>query len=264
MLAPLALYLFQHPAQFSERSSQVSVMQDPNPPLEILKNSYRTATMFFANGDLNWRHNYAGKPALFWCLAFFFLIGTGQGIAEYRRGNRKIFGILFLWLLVAALPAILTRGQHPHFLRTIMMIPAVCMISAVGAVRVWKWGEKEFGRRGGIALALGVLLWIGIDSAALYFHYWGKSPETIQAFDASWSEVARSLNALPRDLPKYVVVGPQESWEGEEMSHNAYPIMFLTNTFLADSQQQKHIFYLPPSDSALIPPGASVWHIPPR
>ena len=66
VFTPLGIYFIQNPQDFMGRTTQVSVFSSPTPLKDLTTNIIKTAGMFNFSGDYNWRHNYAGKPLLFW------------------------------------------------------------------------------------------------------------------------------------------------------------------------------------------------------
>ena len=89
---------------------------------------------------------------------------------------------------------------------------------------------------------------------------WGKNPEVQNAFAANYTAIARKLNSLPREVPKYVVVEAGGVLvNGIPMP--SQPIMFMTDTFRKEEQTEKNIFYVLPEKRNAIPDNASVFVI---
>ena len=265
VLLPLALYFFNHADHLTGRTAQVSILQSSNPVADLIKNTYQTATMFFANGDDNWRHNLAGRPQLCWVAGFLFCVGLLRSLIDYRyRGKyQRQAPLLFLWMVVAALPALITIGNHPHSLRTIAMIPAIYMVAGLGGYSLWKWSKKRLSRRLRFSLASVLLMLAITDAATQYFYYWRRHPALEEAFSTATVRIGEFLNDRTEQNPAYIVVEPEELWQGSEVPVSAYPVMFITNTFQADSQQTKKIFYIPPSDICRVPPHSTLYYLPP-
>ena len=128
--APLAVYFAGHAGAFWGRAAQVSVFGAPRPALEIVLNCWRTARMLFTRGDHNWRHNVAWQAELFWPVAACLVVGVG---AAWKR-----HWPMLLWLALGMAPAV-AASEAPHSLRAILMLPAVCLLAALGAQRVYAW-----------------------------------------------------------------------------------------------------------------------------
>ena len=118
---PLIAYFVRHPDMFLRRSMEISVWQTPRPLLELLRNIWRIAGMVFWKGDPDWLHNIAGRPEVFLPVALLFAVGLVEGIrAIFHR--REWFGpaLAIGWLLLAAVPAVLSVENMPHALRALL------------------------------------------------------------------------------------------------------------------------------------------------
>ncbi|OGZ45805.1 MAG: hypothetical protein A3C84_03390 [Candidatus Ryanbacteria bacterium RIFCSPHIGHO2_02_FULL_48_12] len=157
---PIGYYFLNNPADFSGRAAQVSVLASATPAHDLLLNAAKTYGMFFWIGDYNWRHNYAGAPALWWPMAILFAMGLLLSISrlfqnpnqiqnsndrkEIRRGAwslglvafRNIFttpyGLLLVWFFLLSVPSVISNEGLPHALRTIGMIPPTMIFAALG------------------------------------------------------------------------------------------------------------------------------------
>ncbi len=175
---PLGLYFVGNPGAFLLRTSYVSIFSsDPTGGAASLgDNSLRVIRMFIDRGDLEWRHNLAGRPALdipgvvgFW-IGLFFAI---KGLAQPR------YLLLLLWLGANLMPTLLST-EAPHFLRSIGALPAIMILVADGLARVW---QRLVPRLGWQPLLLATLLFGSILTYHDYFDIWSKTRETFDAFD---------------------------------------------------------------------------------
>ena len=170
---PIGIYYLQNPADFFGRTTEISVFSSQTPLKDLGLNILKTAAMFNFVGDRNWRHNYAGRPELFWSVGIIFLIGIVIGIKkicgntkheapnpkqisnsndqnpkQFRVLNLKNlnlfrnsdlgFIILFLWLFLAALPVVISNEGLPHALRAILMLPPAIILAAFGGVWLYE------------------------------------------------------------------------------------------------------------------------------
>jgi len=93
--APLGIHFLKNPADFFGRTTQVSIFSaSGGSSLLILKNLglniIKTAGMFNFSGDWNWRHNYAGRPELFWPVGILFIIGVVLSLIKiFKNKNIK-------------------------------------------------------------------------------------------------------------------------------------------------------------------------------
>ena len=82
VVAPLGLYFLQNPQDFFGRTTQISIFNSPTLLKNLSINILKTAGMFNFIGDWNWRHNYAGRPELFWPVGILFVIGVILSIIQ--------------------------------------------------------------------------------------------------------------------------------------------------------------------------------------
>ncbi|MBU4143006.1 glycosyltransferase family 39 protein [Patescibacteria group bacterium] len=82
---PMAVYFWQHPADFMGRTGQVAVFASENPIKTLLVSVTKSLGMFNVWGDCNWRHNYACQPELFWPIGILFLIGLIISLVKICR-----------------------------------------------------------------------------------------------------------------------------------------------------------------------------------
>lgn len=264
---PIGLYYLQNPADFFGRTAQISIFSEENPVLQLGINIVKTIGMFFWTGDYNWRHNISGQPELFFPVAILFLIGI---IIQFKVIARPYFGLamtekfapwlIFAWLGLAFLPVVISSEGLPHALRSILMLPPVMLLAAAGGVYIY----EKLAVAGKIRFAVwstGILAVILVAQAYVsYFIVWANNPNTAGAFSADYVAIGRELNALPLEIPKYVVV------QGSGVDVRGIPMptqttMFITDTFSPENQWAKNIRYVLPEEEKNIPAGAVVKYI---
>jgi hypothetical protein len=228
----LVVYALHQPAEFFHRLRQLSALPVAHPWLEFVRGALHSVAMLVWAGDPSPRHNIAGKAVLFWPAALMF----GVGLTAWRS-----HGLLMLWLAVGALPAILAR-EVPHALRSVLMLPAVYMVVALGLSRCAGWLRFQ-ARRSRAVLASGFAAVVAIESGCSYFVRWPQDPRVAGYYDQSLVGVARRLESLPAELPKYVILEPDDVVI-RGLPSGAQPLMFLTDTWSREGQRQKNIFYL--------------------
>ena len=256
---PLGLYFIENPADFLGRTAQVSVFSSPTPLKDLGLNVLKTAGMFNFSGDGNWRHNVAGRPLLFWPVGVFFLVGLFFSIYQIIR-NQKLkirnweLVILLTWLAVAALPIVISNEGLPHALRAILMAPPIFIFSAIGGLKIYNFLKRVFPnfKYWVWIRALWFLTLIIFDAYFAYFITWGRNPNVPGAFSADYVAIGRTLNALPKELPKYVIV------EAGGVLVRGIPmpsqtVMFITDSFTPKKQKAKNLNYLLPEQIGLIP-----------
>lgn len=273
---PIGIYYLKNPADFLGRTSQVSVMSSASPIKDLGLNILKTAAMFNFRGDGNWRHNFAGRPELFWPVGILLWIGIILAVRalwkKFRRGedhgNAMPSVIIFGWLILAALPVVVSNEGIPHALRSILLIPPVILLAGWGGIFAYDKIQKLLSfssstlrlKKMFAAFAWVVLALLVLEAATTYFILWGKNPNVQGAFAADQVELGRKLEALPADIPKYVVVKAG----GTDVRGYPMPtqtVMFITDTFRPEMQKVKNIYYVLPKDEGNIPAGALKFYI---
>ncbi len=225
VFAPLGFYFLTHPGSFVGRSSQVSIF---NPNLNhgnlgatLIDVTRRSMQAFFTSGDLNWRHNISGQSFLSPLLSPFFAIAliwtsllTLRFIFRAFKGKvtnsdipSMVIAGLFWGMLV---PVITTAEGIPHGLRSIGMLPATYILSALGLVYFGRWANKLWHYRWMEKLywlvAILYLATIGFTAYTQYFVYAKNSSENYYAFRGDLSVVSDYLNANPDKEHNYLVL----------------------------------------------------------
>ena len=266
---PLLLHFANVPADFTGRTGAISIFNSEQPLYDLGLNIIKTLGMFNVAGDWNQRHNITGSPELFWPIGIFFVIGLYIGARAVLRRlieimrrlpkaastSEAVFGafeylLLFAWLALAALPVVISNEGIPHALRAILMIPPVFILSAAGAVYLYK---KTIGvicakatekadllcRRLNAAILVFLLLLV-FEAYTSYFIVWGTDPKTAASFNKETTDFAYEIRALPKELKKYIIYNPND--------YAAYVVWFLTNSYLPDDQKERNIYYFHPDE----------------
>jgi hypothetical protein len=81
---------------------------------------------------------------------------------------------------------------------------------------------------------------------------WAPNPNTAAAFNADYVAIGRQINALPVEVPKYVVV------QANGVPVNSIPmpaetVMFITDTYNQAGQTAKNVHYVLPGEESAIP-----------
>lgn len=234
---PLGIYFVENPADFLGRTSQISIFSETAPLKTLSVNIVKTVGMFWFYGDGNWRHNFSGSPQLSLPVGIFFFIGLWLALKNLRSFNSAF---LLSWLGVALLPVIVSSEGLPHALRAIMAVGPVMILAAWGGILVF---EKIKNRLQARVIFAAILLFIAVESFEKYFLNWAPSPQVYFAFAADSAELGRDLNLLSKELPKYVVVNAV-GVEVRGIPMPAQTVMFISDTFRPERQQEKNIFYL--------------------
>lgn len=248
---PIGLYFLKNPSDFVGRSSGISIFNQGNPIKALLASVGKTGLMFNVAGDCNWRHNISCWPELdlFTGLAFIIgLIATIKIALFKKETDRFAFWMIIIWFIIMSLPSILTAEGLPHALRSIGLIPIVFLTAGFGLNKFWEWLKtKNLKTPWKNTIIPAILIAILLIGFFRYFIIWAKNPNVPNAFAASYAEIGNYLNQAPKNINKYILVNA----DGVLVNNIPMPtqtIMFLTNTYQANEQNQKKIFYLLPEN----------------
>ncbi len=277
---PLGIYYMANPGDFLGRTAQVSVFSSGSPLQSLIVNTGKTLGMFNIVGDSNWRHNFSGRPQLFWPVGVFFVIGFLRSFYKLYK-TKKTHGhfapaqvALLSWFFLGLLPVVFSNEGLPHALRAIMIAP-VCMIFA-GEGLWWlydfskKWYRLSdmhdvtihgFKTKEGTLVATfavcALLTGIMLSEYRTYFQVWAKTSDVAAAYSEDYVVLGELLNGLPRDIKKYVVVNGEGTMVsppggGQEVAMPAQTVMFITDTWTPEKQQAKNIYYVktPPNKAS--------------
>jgi 4-amino-4-deoxy-L-arabinose transferase-like glycosyltransferase len=244
VVAPLAVYFARNPEEFMHRTAEVSVFRAPRPFLEVLVNTWKMTQMIFFRGDYDWGHNIALRPEVFWPVAIVFALGIALACrAVYQRVRSWFaYAVALLWLVLAAVPAVLSSQNMPNAMRAILMVPAVCILAAVGAEWMYVQLAVRVRPRWLQVGCAAVLLALCYEPYHSYFEVWGTDPEAGLAFGAGGADIAARINAMPKTAAKNVVVVAPGLPPG--MPHAVQTVKFLTRSYTQRQQQEINIHYI--------------------
>jgi hypothetical protein len=271
---PIGLYFLHNPGDFFGRTAQISVTNAKSPLGEFMLNAGKTLAMFNFKGDGNWRQNIAGAPELFLPVGILFLLGIVLSLCFllWRKFNPQFsdqrvknygltikdyaFGLwlMFLWFILALLPAAASDEGIPHALRSILMLPPAIFFAAFAGTWAYRKIRNNGFKKTAMVLALLFVVIVSANAYISYFIVWAKNPNIYWAFNENYVEIGNQINALPASTPKYVVVEA-----GGVLARGipvpAETVMFVTNSFTTSTQIAQHIRYLLPDQTSTIPAG---------
>ncbi|MDO8443155.1 MAG: glycosyltransferase family 39 protein [bacterium] len=250
-ILPLAAYFVQNPQDFIGHASQLSISNSASPLKDLGGNILKTAGMFNFSGDTNWRHNFSGKPELYWPVGITFLFGIFYGLKNLLQKTNREFILLFSWIIIAAIPVVISNEGMPHALRSILMIPPVFILAGAGAFKMYELLINKipgfYHRHDKLVKNAFILICALLITQAYnyYFVQWGNNPNVEYGFRQSYVDIGEMLNTLPKETMKYVVVEKSDVMvRGIPMP--AQTVMFITDTFTIKKQAEKNIHYLLP------------------
>lgn len=142
---------------------------------EISKNylSHFSPNFLFLNGGSNYQFSVPGSGLVYPILAPFLLLGFWK-ILKQRKKSYLFTG---WWLMVAVIPAAITRDS-PHALRSLIMIPPVIIIASLG-ITIFL---SVLGKRKQIIKVVLVSLFIG----SLYLFWQNYTNEYVKNYSWVW------------------------------------------------------------------------------
>jgi 4-amino-4-deoxy-L-arabinose transferase-like glycosyltransferase len=220
---PLAAFSLRQPDEFGARVRRVSVMAAEDPRGALWRSTVLTAKMFFVRGDDNPRHSHRKAPVLPLAVSPFFGLGLALAVkhavrprrggrAEALRsplpGDRRRAVFLLSWMVIMALPVVLTGRGVPNALRSIGMLPAVFILATGGLVAVADAGARIH-RMAPLALSMCVVGAAAVQGYRAYFVEWGRDPFLREAFRQDLVEKAAYLKTVSSASRAYVIAnGP--------------------------------------------------------
>ena len=212
--------------------------------------------MCFFSGDQSWRHNYDGRRQVFWPVAIFLAIGIALALQAVMNCLRQRsdwpaqsqicfpYAVVLGWLVLAGLPAALSDSA-PHALRTLLMVPAVFILAALGAE--WAWAYLGGRIPAGLRTPVLVVFFAGLayEPYHTYFDLWAPSPKVPLNFGGRLVDFAGQFSQFPPGAPRYLAV----TYEGDLA--NGIPVLmtpfaYLTGSYTAKEQAETDIHYITP------------------
>ena len=236
--APLLIHFAVHPEHFFMRTEHLLVfapeVSQGQPLRTFLLNVWDHIKVLGFDGDPNWQNNNAGRPMLNPWEAFFFWLGAGMALWQWRR--RPDYRLLILWTCVMLLPAVLARDEKAsNTLRMIAAAPAIYLLLGVGVWEVFRFlQERFFGEHGTtVGIVAGsvigfVLLMQGMITHRTYFTKWAVAPEVHALYKATVMEMMEAQEAQI-SMPGAVYLLPQLNNGKHEIGYlyDRFPFHFL-------------------------------------
>jgi len=191
VFTPLGLFFIQNPHWFFNRFNQTTeaILGGVSPGAALVANTLKTIGGLFVEGDSNWRHNLAGRPALDAVQALFFLVGAGVCLRRWRSPETWA---IYMWLIVGLLPSAITF-QSPHSGRAIMATPAIALLMAIGITAIWERVKSRAAHRVMVAaITLSVML-----TTRDFWGRWAHDPHLFEFFEVQQEWIARALRTAP-------------------------------------------------------------------
>jgi hypothetical protein len=194
-------------------------MATEDPREAMWRSTVLTGQMFFVRGDGNPRYSHRRAPVLPLAVSPFFGLGLAlavkralaprkgeraDGLRSPLLGDRRRALFLLSWMVIMALPVVLTGRGVPHALRSIGMLPAVFILAASGLSAAADAASRVH-RRAALALAACVVGAAAVQGYHAYFVEWGRDPFLREAFRQDLVEKARYLKSRSSASRAYVI-----------------------------------------------------------
>ncbi|MGD2163899.1 MAG: hypothetical protein PVH50_00060 [Anaerolineae bacterium] len=185
-----------HPGAPETRLDQLSGIIDQlmgGNLLPFARQTVKTAGLFVATGDPNWRYNISGRPAFGPVLGVLSVFGIMLCVKRWRQPR---CAVLILWLLLGMTPSFLTP-EAPSFVRGIGALPVIAVFPAVGAVSIWDWIVSRARRDRSRLVGALLILTVSVNGLATFrdsFADWIARPEVQAIYQASLTKAFRDLS----------------------------------------------------------------------
>jgi 4-amino-4-deoxy-L-arabinose transferase-like glycosyltransferase len=209
--APILSYYIANPEKAILRPSAVlPTRAHGNSAIgEIAENFFQVFGMFHYKGDHVARQNFPHAPALDWVQGVFFVVGLAVCISRVRK--RDAFSIVALsWIALGALPTVLTYNDSPNFLRSLVMTPALAIVTAMGVVaaadfvsaKIGKAGEGAVAARKNAAVfALATVIIVAASAAITSYQLFVRFPKMTEVW-AAYNGAEYQLGQAAAETPK--------------------------------------------------------------
>lgn len=189
------------------------IIQKTNPSIEIIfhnrpmvfaqvfiKNYLLSLSpvFLFADGDINFRHSIHEMGQEYYFVLILLLFGIFAVLAVLKEDKRKACFVLG-WLILAPIPAGLTEEGGFHATRLFIMVPAISIISAVGAY--WVWEKRRVLSSKVLIVVIAVLF---VFNFVFYFHryYYHYPVESWRWWHSGFKEAMEYMETIDQNYSK--------------------------------------------------------------
>lgn len=157
----------------------------------------------FADGDINFRHSIHEMGQEYYFVLILLLLGIFAILKEDKRKALFVLG----WLILAPIPAGLTDEGGFHATRLFIMIPAISMISAIGAY--WIWEKRRLLALKALIVIIAILF---VFNVTFYLHryYYHYPVESWRWWHAGFKEAMEYMESVDQN---YSIVGFNNTYE---------------------------------------------------
>ena len=200
--APVVQSAIVDSERFFSRTNNTSVFTQysPGEALDQVRIGLgKHALMFNYKGDPNPRHNLPGAPMLDFLSGILMILGMGVAFARWRN---VALVVMPFWIFFMIMPGVITLPfEAPQSLRSIVVIPAVVVLTTLALAAVWWAGTSAPWRPIRqltpffVAFLLAV---IAISNLSTYFGAQASNPEVYAAFSTDETLMAPHMQQQQR------------------------------------------------------------------
>lgn len=213
-VTPLALNYAEHPEILRhDRTQSVWVLSEANrphvqatlgttsAPAVLWAQTKQTLAGLVSSGDRSGQYG-TEQPLLSPLTAILFAIGL---LAVVRHGRRPAHVLLLCWLLAGLVPGSILIIDAPSYTRLLVLVPALCIVAALGFETLLRVIIQRFPLRWADALALAIL--IIAQSAAFNLTGYQKFTRKMAQISREW-DVLKAMERLGGGYQYYLYTGP--------------------------------------------------------
>lgn len=171
--------------------------------LDLATQNYLTAfspQFLFITGDPNLRHSPERMGEMYRVEFITLIFGLGFLLLNLKRHKNIL--LVLCWIILAPLPAAITRDGGFHATRLALLFPALSLVSAVGIYFIWQILPKKFNL---ITILLLGLVWIFGVVFFINYYFGAYKTESAKYFQYGFSEaVNKSLEH--KETQDYVII----------------------------------------------------------
>lgn len=168
---------------------------------QLLKNIWRTATMLHLEGDVVFRWNVSKMPHLDQVSGICFLVG----LWNILRGSKKTLAYILIPIILLPIPSLLPGHppvEVPSSSRTMMIMPMIFLLVAIGVYDVHKVLRRHSGRTTSTTILLVIIF--AMVSINLY-NYFIRYPAGLPNKNIPYGRaVAEKIDSLSSDYMIYL------------------------------------------------------------
>ncbi|MBN1168600.1 hypothetical protein JXA63_01800 [Candidatus Woesebacteria bacterium] len=159
----------------------------------------------FTRGDINLRHSIEGMGQFYRVEFLMLIFGAIVFFSDSQNKNNKY--LMLSWLVIAVLPAALTRGGGTHATRSILMLPPLIFLISYGVYFVINDIKKPLN----LVLVSGYFVMLIINFILYQHSYWYHNPwHSERSWHAGYKQLVLSVKEIEADYDKIIITNAVE------------------------------------------------------